>query len=144
MSDTNPYIPGLGSFLFSPTATPDLDPAALSNNALLDTIRALCITEDTSGRGGAVRRPVDFANLGSDELGSVYESLLELHPKIDTDEGPFTLGTAAGHERKTTGSYYTPDYIVKYMVEETLGPLLRKAVAHATTIPKHGCSWLRW
>ncbi len=40
-------IPGLGSFLFSPTATPNLDSAPLSNEALLEAIRALCITEDT-------------------------------------------------------------------------------------------------
>src|SRR5260221_11750934 len=27
-------------------------------------------------------------------------------------------------ERKATGSYYTPDYIVKYIVEHTVGPVL--------------------
>lgn len=29
------------------------------------------------------------------------------------------------HERKATGSYYTPDYIVKYIVEHTVGPVLQ-------------------
>ena len=28
------------------------------------------------------------------------------------------------HERKATGSYYTPDYIVQYIVEQTVGPVL--------------------
>ena len=28
------------------------------------------------------------------------------------------------HERKATGSYYTPDYIVKYIVQNTVGPTL--------------------
>ncbi|MCU0486207.1 MAG: Eco57I restriction-modification methylase domain-containing protein [Anaerolineales bacterium] len=28
------------------------------------------------------------------------------------------------HERKATGSYYTPDYIVKYIVQHTVGPAL--------------------
>lgn len=97
-------IPGMGSFLFSDDSTPDLDDAALANQDLLDAFRNPCYTEDVSGRGGGIRRPVDFGNLGSEELGSVYESVLELHPLIDTDEGPFTLGTAAGHERKTTGN----------------------------------------
>ncbi len=64
-----------------------------------------------------MRRPVDFANLGSDELGGVYESLLELHPKIDTDEGPFTLETAPGHERKTTSSYYTRTPLINCLPE---------------------------
>src|SRR5579871_725672 len=41
---------------------------------------------------------------------------------------------AASHkgERKATGSYYTPDYIVKYMVEQSIGPALRAAVAGQT------------
>lgn len=30
------------------------------------------------------------------------------------------------HERKATGSYYTPDYIVKYIVENTVGPVLKE------------------
>ena len=29
-------------------------------------------------------------------------------------------------ERKATGSYYTPDYIVKYIVENTVGPVLQE------------------
>ena len=32
-------------------------------------------------------------------------------------------------ERKASGSYYTPDYIVKYIVEQAVGPMLRQAVA---------------
>jgi|GEM_PF-4474365 len=31
--------------------------------------------------------------------------------------------TPDNSERKTTGSYYTPDYIVQYIVKETIGPL---------------------
>ena len=89
-------IPGLGSFLFSPGCTTHLDVASLTNEQLLAAIRHLCFTDDVSGRGGAVLRPVDFGNLGSEELGSVYESLLELHPRIDTDAGPFTLAVGGG------------------------------------------------
>lgn len=121
-------IPALGSFLFSDRSTPELDAARLSNESLLDALRQLCFTEDTTGRGGAVRRPVDFGNLGSEELGSVYESLLELHPKIDTDAGPFTLGTAAGHERKTTGSYYTPRSLINCLLDSALDPVVTEAI----------------
>ena len=32
-------------------------------------------------------------------------------------------------ERHATGSYYTPDYIVKYIVEQAVGPALAAAVA---------------
>src|SRR6266496_1600072 len=31
-------------------------------------------------------------------------------------------------ERKATGSYYTPDYIVKYIVEHTVGPVLAQKI----------------
>lgn len=121
-------IPALGSFLFSDSSTPDLDGGQLSNQSLLDAIRALCITEDTSGRSDTVRRPVDFANLGSDELGSVYESLLELHPRIDANDGGFTLGTAAGNERKTTGSYYTPTSLINCLLDSALDPVVHEAL----------------
>ena len=74
-------------------------------------------------------RPVDFGNLGSEELGSVYESLLELHPRIDTDEGPFTLAVAAGHERKSTGSYYTPTSLITCLLDSALEPVVHEALA---------------
>ena len=49
--------------------------------------------------------------------------------KIREDEkiqtGEIYLVTDKG-ERKATGSYYTPDYIVKYIVENTLGPLVEE------------------
>ena len=41
------------------------------------------------------------------------------------EPGELYLATDKG-ERKATGSYYTPDYIVKYIVEQTLGPLVER------------------
>ncbi len=117
-------IPGLGSFLFSTTATHDLDNAHLSNVAILDCFRQLSYTDDDSKS----RRVVDFGNLGSEELGSVYESLLELHPKINSDEGPFILDSAAGSERKTTGSYYTPTSLINCLLDSALDPVVNDAI----------------
>ena len=74
------------------------------------------------------RRPVDFRNLGAEELGSVYESLLELHPEIDRDAATFALTTAAGHERKQTGSYYTPTSLIGSLLESALDPVIDAAV----------------
>ena len=121
-------IPGIGSFLFSETSTPDLDNAQITNEAILDAFRNLCFTEDTTGRGGSVRRAVDFGNLGSEELGSIYESLLELHPEIDSQDGPFVLRTAAGNERKTSGSYYTPTSLINCLLDSALDPVVNKAI----------------
>lgn len=117
-------IPGLGSFLFSTTATPDLDNAHLSNVAILECFRHLSYTDDVSKS----RRVVDFGNLGSEELGSVYESLLELHPRINSDKGPFVLDSAAGSERKTTGSYYTPTSLINCLLDSALDPVVNDAI----------------
>jgi len=116
-------LPGLGGLLFSADATPALDRCELPNRDLLDAVRALSLAES-----GGVRRPVDFKNLGSEELGSVYESLLELHPEIDADAGHFALTTAGGHERKTTGSYYTPTSLIVSLLDSALDPVLDEAV----------------
>lgn len=78
---------------------------------------------------------VDYRDLAERHLGTIYEGLLEFHlEQTETAEDGWTidLKTAKG-ERKATGSYYTPDYIVKYMVEETLGPVLQQAVAKAAS-----------
>jgi hypothetical protein len=116
-------LPAFGSFLWSPAAVDAMGSSQLSNRHLLDAVRALAFTVDS-----ASRRPVDYRNLGSEELGSIYESLLELHPRIELDAQIFQLGTAAGHERKTTGSYYTPTSLVNCLLDAALEPLLDEAV----------------
>ncbi len=117
-------LPYLGSFLFSAAASPALDGADLANSDLLAAVRALALVQT----GSAVRR-ADFKNLGAEELGSVYESLLELHPRLDLDAGTFALSTASGHERKTTGSYYTPTSLITCLLESALDPVLDEAAA---------------
>ena len=72
-------------------------------------------------------------NLGAEELGSVYESLLELHPKINADAATFELDVAAGHERKTTGSYYTPTSLITCLLDSALNPVLDEAAKKPTS-----------
>lgn len=117
-------LPALGSFLWSGTACIDLDSACLSNAALLEAFTALAFTHRDKAR-----QRVDFAHLGPEELGGVYESLLELQPQIDLDTSTFTLVVAAGHERKTTGSYYTPTPLVSELLDSALEPVLDEAAA---------------
>lgn len=115
-------LPALGSFLFSAAATGGLDACELENSDMLDAVRALAFTEENR-----VRRAVDYRNLQSEELGSVYESLLELHPELNVGERTFALDVAAGNERKTTGSYYTPDSLVQCLLDSALEPVLDRA-----------------
>ena len=116
-------LPALGGFLFSPSAAPDLDTAELANADLLAAIRPLAFTAE-----GRTRRAVDYRNLGSEELGSVYEALLELHPQLNPDAATFALSGAAGNERKTTGSYYTPTSLITYLLDSALDPVVDEAL----------------
>lgn len=119
-------LPALGGFLWSPEACPDLDGACLANSALLDATRRLAyLTEDRS------RLRVDYRHLGSEELGGVYESLLDLHPVVDPDVPSFRLVAAPGAERKSTGSFYTHPSLVARVLDDALGPLLEDAESAA-------------
>jgi hypothetical protein len=70
--------------------------------------------------------PIDYSFLGVRQLGSIYEGLLEYRVVIaDGNNGKVHLENDKG-ERKATGSYYTPDYIVKYIVSHTLKPILEE------------------
>lgn len=115
-------LPALGSFLWSDQATPQLDRCELANTDLLSAVRSLAFTLD-----GKIRRAIDYRNLGAEELGSVYESLLELHPEVNAEAPAFDLKVAAGHERKTTGSYYTPTSLIECLLDSALEPVLDEA-----------------
>jgi hypothetical protein len=115
-------LPALGSFLWSKKAVPELTNCEIANRDLLDAVRALAFTTD-----GHARRLVDYKNMGSEELGSVYESLLELHPVLDAGAGKFELTFSSGSERKTTGSYYTPSSLINCLLDSALDPVLEEA-----------------
>lgn len=100
---------------------------SLANTDLLTAMRALGWI---AIRGQRVQ-PVDYRNLDAEELGSVYEFLLELVPRLDLTERAFTLEEVAGNERKTTGSYYTPSSLVSALLDSALDPLLDDAVKNA-------------
>jgi len=116
-------IPALGGFIFSRKFLPDLNNCKLANDALLSAVRDLCFTEENR-----ILRPVDYRNLGTEEMGSVYESLLELHPELNVDAFTFSLKTYAGSERKTTGSHYTHRSLIHCLLDSALEPLLIEAM----------------
>ena len=133
-------IPQYNGGLFNPTYHPFLEENELGNKALAQVIELLTRTEKGER--------IVYRDLDVRHLGDIYEGLLEYQPQIaDQDlvivpkkgretvapksspdqevaysEGDVYLLTDKG-ERKETGSYYTPDYIVRYIVENTLAPL---------------------
>ena len=86
-----------------------------------------------AGERAQSRRRVNFAGLDVEELGSVYESLLDYHPevKIDGERSKFEL--IAGSERKETGSYYTPPELVRELIKSALEPVIEDRLAKAAT-----------
>lgn len=116
-------LPALGSFLWVRASTPDLNDAELTNFDLLEALRHLAFA-----RQGKLLRPVDYKNLGAEELGGVYESLLALTPQVSGDGARFFFAEFAGNERKTSGSYYTPDSLVQCLLDSALDPVVEEAV----------------
>lgn len=131
-------LPALGSMLWNPNATallngPGLgDPGAeLSNHDFLEALRHLAFI-----RKDKVLRPVDYKNLGSEEFGGVYESFLALTPQVSGDGARFTFAEFAGNERKTSGSYYTPDSLVQCLLDSALDPVVEARLAEAERLAK--------
>lgn len=117
-------LPGLGG-LFESGPLDVADGCSLHNETVHTVVRLL---STTTGRQAAVLRAVDFRNLGAEELGGIYESLLELHPRHDPAAGSFTLAAAAGNERKASGSYYTPTGLIDCLLDTALDPLIDDVV----------------
>lgn len=142
------YIPAYNGGLFR--TNPDEDDSAeaqfLANHEVGDTYLAEVIDLLTrrEAENGAGMVFVDYSSLDVRHLGSIYEGILEYQLNVaaedlTTEDGEYVaavegddiiveagdiyLTTDAGG-RKATGSYYTPEYVVEYIVEETLGPLV--------------------
>ena len=111
-------LAALNGELFSRSNCQALENAFCSNENLLSAIRELSTFLDD----GKVRRRVNYAGLDVEEFGSVYESLLDYHPRVNMDNWTFSL--VAGSERKQTGSYYTPPELVKELIESALVPVI--------------------
>lgn len=110
--------------LFEPGELDVLDACELSNQTMLTAVRSLSLmTEPKSG----IKRIVDYRNLGAEELGSIYEALLEYVPHWDPASRTYALGSAAGNTRKTTGSYYTPTSLIDALLDTALEPVLDRA-----------------
>jgi len=148
--DTGQGVPEYNGGLFDPEEHPFLEEYAITDAFLVEAIRQLSRIPDRKlGREVAV----DYNTLSERHLGSIYEGLLEFKPRIapsdlvtTKDKGSIKYAPSDKYpgkkvaykkdelylandkgERKASGSYYTPEYIVKYIVENTLDPLVKEA-----------------
>ncbi|MDJ0728740.1 MAG: N-6 DNA methylase [Crocosphaera sp.] len=119
----------LNGDLFGSKSLETLDSYAIDNHDLLLAIRHLSLYENR----GQLRR-VNYAALDVEELGSVYESLLDFTPKIVTYEGIYAFKLVTGSDRKTTGSYYTPPELVGQLIKSALEPVIAERLQGKETI----------
>ncbi|AKL68319.1 Eco57I restriction-modification methylase domain-containing protein [Streptomyces sp. Mg1] len=117
-------LPGLGGLFDNTAADAPLKGLALSNQHLLGGVRHLSVVFDNEAKRW---RSVDYRTLDAEELGVIYESLLELVPQYSATEQTFELVNRAGNERKKTGSYYTPSSLVEVLLDSTLDPVIDEA-----------------
>ncbi|MBN1174072.1 MAG: N-6 DNA methylase [Micromonosporaceae bacterium] len=117
-------LPGLGGLFDDTDADAPLRGLSLSNAYLLDAVRHLARVRD---EGSARWRQVDYRNMGAEELGSIYESLLELVPKHSAVDHTFELVNRLGNDRKKTGSYYTPSSLIEKLLDSSLDPVIDAA-----------------
>jgi hypothetical protein len=122
-------LPALGG-LFGADKLPHLETAGLRNRAFMEALYRLSWLSDKTGMV-----PVNWRAMETEELGSVYESLLELQPQLGDDGKTLIFASEAaeqkGNQRKTTGSYYTPDSLVQLLLDTTLDPVLNEREAQA-------------
>lgn len=130
-------INAFGGQLFSDKKIAVINNLSLKNKFLLDAIYRLSYFELNK-----MANRINYANLAIDELGSVYESLLDYEPKLaaasitigkrEIRRGQFYLDDR-GTDRKTTGSYYTDSRLVAQLIETALVPVIENALLGKTS-----------
>ena len=107
--------------LFAPARTPLAERRDLDDESARQAVRALS-SRPTSDRAG--RERIAYRDLGVEQLGAVYETLLDYEPTGHGDAVRLECGSGL---RKATGTFYTPQPIADYLVRRTLAPLVRDA-----------------
>ncbi|MGJ8629037.1 MAG: Eco57I restriction-modification methylase domain-containing protein [Sulfitobacter sp.] len=115
--DTSIGLPPYNGGLFNAEATPLLTGVRIADDRMADVIDLLSY-EHRDGQ----RRYINYRDLSVQQLGSIYERLLEFEIKRDPEEGLIVRPNLFA--RKSSGSYYTPDELVGLILRETLEPLI--------------------
>jgi hypothetical protein len=106
--------------LFAPARAPLAESARLD-----DRLVARALTALTTLAVGGRRERVSFGDLGVEQLGAVYESVLDYEPVT----APHVTLVSRGELRKASGTFYTPRSMTEYLVRHTLRPLVENASA---------------
>ena len=118
--DASIGLPAYNGGLFDQARTPLLGQIRLDDAVMATVIDALSFEQTPDGR-----RYINYRDLGVQQLGSIYERLLEHDLVRERDEITIRLNRLA---RKGSGSYYTSDDLVALIIKETIEPLVRSRI----------------
>ena len=122
--DASIGLPPYNGGLFDRKRKPLLANIRLGDDVMAKAIDALSFEQTQNGR-----RYINYRDLGVQQLGSIYERLLEQEIVREGSEIAVRPNVFA---RKGSGSYYTPDDLVGLIIEETIGPLVRSSMDNFT------------
>ena len=109
-------LPPYNGGLFAEDAAPLLESVRLPDAAIAPIVHDLSHAETDEGR-----RFVNYRDMSVQQLGSIYEHLLEQEPVRD-DDGRIAVRPNS-YARKDSGSFFTPQELVDLIVDRTLKPL---------------------
>jgi N-6 DNA Methylase len=133
----------LNGDLFGSKALSYIDGYAIDNYDLLTAIKNLSRYDHVSAKGQAAQsRRVNYESLDVEELGSIYESLLDFHPQISAKNAGYEFELVKGSDRKSTGSYYTPPELVAQLIKTALEPVIADKLAGLSSIEEREAALL--
>ncbi len=116
-------LPPYNGGLFSTAAAPLLDTARLADSIVAPIVYGLSHTNGT----GDKPRFVNYRDMSVQQLGSIYERLMEREP-VREDDGTITVRPNP-YARKDSGSFYTPQELVDLIIDQTLKPLAEERLS---------------
>ena len=102
--------------LFAPSAAPLAESFVLDDRVAREVILAV-----TTRPGADRRERITYADLGVEQLGAVYERVLDYTPAVAGG----AVSLVPSGRRKGTGTFYTPRPMTEYLVRRTLAPIVR-------------------
>ncbi len=149
-------LPAYGGTMFSSDASvsqtgAELANISLPNESFEEVLRTLLLLESTEIQ----YTPIDFSSLSVREFGTIYEGLLESElsiaqenltidkkrqyvPSVESDEVIIRKGDIYLHDksgaRKSSGSYFTREFAVEYILDSTLEPALDEHLEHLSKL----------